>query len=209
MKRNKKKPRKRFFLIDIEQAATAMLMLAIALVFFNWPDKARTDITTTDHAIATENQSTTGSVDNVSIGKDVGMIAPDFAAPVYGSGETFVLSEHRGKTVIVNFWATWCTPCCQELPWFHVIYEKYADRLAVVAIHSDLVTDDVEGYLAGFDYSMPFALDADGSVLRAFGGSTMLPQTVVIDADGVITYNAVGSVTLETLEALIQEAGAF
>ena len=147
--------------------------------------------------------------ETAAVGAEAGMTAPEFSAPVYGSNEPFVLSEHRGKVVVVNFWATWCTPCCEELPYFDEIHEKYGDAVSVVAIHSDLVTDDVEGYLAGFDYAMPFALDADGSVLRAFGGSTMLPQTVVIDADGVITYNAVGSVTLETLEALLQEAGAF
>ena len=80
--------------------------------------------------------------------------------------------------------------------------------MAVVAIHSDLVTDDVEAYLANYDYRLPFALDETGGVIQSFGGSTMLPQTVVIDADGVITYNAVGSVTYEVLERLLTEAGA-
>lgn len=140
--------------------------------------------------------------DDTPVGKDVGMRAPDFTVPVYGQEEPFVLSAHRGKTVIVNFWATWCTPCCQELPHFDTVSRKYGDDVAVVAIHSDLVTDDVEGYLAQFDYQMPFALDEDGEVIKSFGGSTMLPQTVVIDAQGIITYNAVGSVTLEKLEAL-------
>ena len=76
----------------------------------------------------------------------------------------------------------------------------------MVAVHSELVTDDVEGYLAKFDYRLPFALDESGSVIKSFGGSTMLPQTVVIDANGIITYNTVGSVTLEKLEALLAEA---
>lgn len=141
--------------------------------------------------------------DDTPVGKDVGMRAPDFTVPVYGQEEPFVLSAHRGKTVIVNFWATWCTPCCQELPHFDAISRKYGNDVAVVAIHSDLVTDDVEGYLAQFDYQMPFALDEDGEVIKSFGGSTMLPQTIIIDAQGIITYNAVGSVTLEKLEALL------
>jgi hypothetical protein len=53
---------------------------------------------------------------------------------------------------------------------------------------------------------MPFALDATGEIIASFNGSTMLPQTVVIDANGIITYNAVGSVTYEMLERLIAEA---
>ena len=139
------------------------------------------------------------------VGHEAGMTAPDFTAPVYGGGE-FVLSGHRGKVVILNFWATWCTPCCAELPYFDEIYDKYGDEVAVVAIHSNLVTDDVEEYLGGYDYRMPFALDETGDIITSFGGSTMLPQTVVIDPNGIITYNAVGSVTCEELETLISDA---
>ena len=74
----------------------------------------------------------------------------------------------------------------------------------MVAIHSDLVTDDVQGYLDNFDYQMPFALDETGEVIKSFGGSTMLPQTIIINENGVITYNATGSVTLEKLESLLE-----
>ncbi len=76
----------------------------------------------------------------------------------------------------------------------------------MVAIHSDLVTDDVEAYLANYDYQLPFALDETGSVIQSFGGATMLPQTIVIDANGIIVYNAVGSVTYEVLENLLSQA---
>ncbi len=144
-------------------------------------------------------------VNDLPVGKEVGMVAPDFTVPIYGGGE-FTLSEHRGKTVIVNFWATWCTPCCQELPHFDELLANHADEVVIVAIHSELVTDDVEGYLSGFDYQLPFALDETGGVITSFGGSPMLPQTIVINSDGVITYNAVGSVTYAKLESLLRAA---
>jgi len=83
--------------------AVALLLLAGALVFFNLPGEPEPDPVPET------------VVNNLPVGKEVGMLAPDFTVPVYG-GEPFTLSEHRGKTVIVNFWATWCTPCCQELP---------------------------------------------------------------------------------------------
>ena len=51
---------------------------------------------------------------------------------------------------------------------------------------------------------MPFALDEDGSIIENLGGSTMLPMTVIIDQDGIITYNQVGSVTYEFLEAEVK-----
>ena len=173
--------------------AAALLVLAGALVFFNLPDEPAPD------------PVPESTVAGLPVGKEVGMLAPDFTVPVYGGGE-FTLSEHRGKTVIVNFWATWCTPCCQELPHFDELLANHPEDVAIVAIHSELVTDDVEGYLSGFDYRMPFALDETGKVITSFGGSTMLPQTIVIGADGVITYNAVGSVTYAKLESLLAAA---
>lgn len=180
----------------------ALFLLLGALWYFNQPGAAGEQ--PEPSALPTETQV---SVDeSIPIGKDAGMRAPDFSVPVYGQEEPFILSQQLGKTVIVNFWATWCTPCCQELPHFDEVYRKYGDSVAVVAIHSDLVTDDVEGYLANFDYQLPFALDADGTVIKSFGGSTMLPQTIIIDPSGVITYNAVGSVTLEKLESLLAAA---
>lgn len=179
----------------------ALVLLAGALWYFNQPESeaVQPDSAATPAVTATPE-------DDTPVGHEVGMRAPDFTVPVYGQETPFTLSEHRGETVIVNFWATWCTPCCNELPHFDEVYEKYDGSVAVVAIHSDLVTDDVEGYLAKFDYQMPFALDETGAVIKAFNGSTMLPQTIVIDPNGIITYNAVGSVTLEKLEALLAEA---
>lgn len=179
--------------------AVALAVLAGALWYFNRPEPTVTEPETPT--------ATTSAPDDTPVGNEVGMRAPDFTVPVYG-GDTFTLSEHREQVVIVNFWATWCTPCCGELPYFDQVYRNYGDAVAVVAIHSDLVTDDVEAYLANYDYQLPFALDETGGVIQSFGGSTMLPQTVVIDADGVITYNAVGSVTYEVLERLLTEAGA-
>lgn len=139
------------------------------------------------------------------IGNTVGMTAPDFTVPLY-SGSSFTLSEHRGKVVIVNFWATWCTPCCAELPHFNAMYENFGDSVSVVAIHSDLVTDDVAAYLAGYDYTLPFALDEAGEAGKLLGVSTMLPHTIIIDANGVVTYNAAGSLNYEELQALVAQA---
>ena len=174
--------------------AAAFVVLAAVLVFFNLPEE-----NTATPAVTTVESE-------LPVGGDAGMYAPDFTVPLYGeNGGEFTLSEYRGKTVVVNFWATWCGPCCEELPYFDELYKNYDDDIAVIAVHSDLVTDDVEGYLALYDYEMPFALDTDGSVIAAFGGSTMLPQTVIIDENGMVTYNAVGSLNYEKLESLIKE----
>lgn len=171
----------------------ALAILLGLLCCFNLPDTNSS--TATDPSVPETAEAETGM--------EVGMLAPDFSAPVYGSDDRFVLSDHLGKTVVVNFWATWCTPCCAELPHFDEISRQFGEDVAVVAIHSDLVTDDVDAYLSLYDYQMTFALDETGSIIQSFGGSTMLPHTVIINAEGVITYNAVGSLTLEELLALL------
>lgn len=133
------------------------------------------------------------------VGSEVGMQCPDFTVPLYG-GREFHLSETRGKVVVLNFWATWCSPCCAELPYFEQLWENYPDDVALVAIHSSLVTDDVPSYIEEMGYEMPFALDETGEVIASLGGSTMLPQTVILDREGAIVYNRIGSVTYEDLE---------
>ena len=119
--------------------------------------------------------------------------------------EYFSLSDHEGKTVVINFWATWCTPCVAELPHFDRLYREGGESLTVLAIHSGFVTEDVEAWLAGYDYAMPFALDEGEAISQSYGVSAMLPHTVIIGPDGEIIYNAPGSLNYEELTELINE----
>ncbi len=180
----------------------AIVLLAASLWLVN-RDKpgSGTDLTAAD-------MSTVSVDESIPVGWEKGMRAPDFTVPVYGSDTPFTLSSCLGQCTVINFWATWCGPCCEELPYFDDIYRRAGDRISIIAVHSSLVTDDVGAFLARYDFALPFALDTDGSVIASFGGSTMLPQTVVVDASGVIVYNAVGSMSAEKLEALLTEAGA-
>lgn len=171
----------------------ALAVLAGALAYCNGP---------WGETAAPEPTAVAAAEDELPTGPEVGQRGPDFSAPLYGGG-TFELSGMRGKVTVLNFWATWCTPCVNELPHFEKLYETYGEDVAVIAVHSDLVTEDVDAYLAGFDYTIPFALD-DSGIVAAYGGSAMLPQTIVLDRDGVVVYNQVGSVTYEQLEALVK-----
>ncbi len=173
----------------------ALVVLSILLVTVNMSEIAPPQTVQLDASDAIENA--------LPVGKEPGMLAPDFSVPLYGSNQSFKLSEHRGKIVIINFWATWCAPCVKEIPYFDAIQQQYGDAVQVVAVHSSLVTEDVEAYLSKYDYSIQFALDVDDSVIPLYGGSMMLPQTIIVDADGVVTYNAVGSLTTEKLEQLL------
>ena len=139
------------------------------------------------------------------IGHAVGQQAPDFTLTTVDN-QPFTLRDHRGQATVLNLWATWCGPCVKELPYFDRLAREHADDVAVLAIHSDLITDDVMEYLSHYDYSMPFAVDETGEVIASLGGSTMLPQTIVLDRYGVVIYNQVGSMTYEALTELAEAA---
>lgn len=173
----------------------ALTVLAGVIVYVNQPAET---------AAPAPMMEVTAVPDDTPVGKEVGMRAPDFTAPLYGAqGGTFSLMEQRGKVVVINFWATWCTPCCAELPWFQQLHDAYPEDVAVIALHSNLVTDDVQAYLDQQGYTLPFALDETGGIMTSLGGANMLPMTVILDRDGKIVYNAVGSVTWEKLESLV------
>lgn len=140
-----------------------------------------------------------------SSGYEEGQQVADFTLTTV-DGESFHLNEYQGKIVVLNLWATWCTPCVNELPHFEQLHKAHPDDVAILAIHSDLVTDNVQEYLSGYNYTFPFAIDEDGKTIASLGGSTMLPQTIVLDKNGIVTYNKVGSVTYEALETLVDEA---
>ena len=111
------------------------------------------------------------------------------------------------KVVFINLWATSCTPCKHELPYFSDLYLAQEGDIAMLVIHSSMVLDDPEEYLAGKGYAMPFATDDDDDTVAEIVGSTgTFPQTIVLNRRGEVVYNRVSSVTPEMLAALYDEA---
>ncbi len=126
----------------------------------------------------------------------------DFVLTCY-DGTEFHLAAQRGRITFISLWATWCTPCVNELPYFDQLFRDHGDEIAVIAVHSFLVTDDPVQYLSGRNFSFPFATDTENdTVQKAVGGSGTLPQTVVLNRKGEVVYNQIGSVTPEILEVL-------
>lgn len=101
-------------------------------------------------------------------------------------GKTFDLSRYKSKVVIVNFWATWCGPCREEMPALDAYYKQHRDEgLEVLAISTDVAGDlakvrDVMG-----SYSFPAALISE-SKLPGYGRIRQIPQTYVIDRQGIM-----------------------
>ena len=122
-------------------------------------------------------------------------------------GSSFHLADTRGKVVFINLWATYCTPCVQELPHFDALYQQHEGDIAMLAVHSSIVTDDPAEFLADKGWTIPFAVDTEDDMLWSIvDGSSTLPQTIVLDRNGVVIYNQKGSVTPEVLAALYEQA---
>ena len=156
-----------------------------------------------EDAAGSEEQSFESSA---PIGYEVGQQLQDFTITCL-DGSEFHLADTRGKVTFINLWATYCTPCVQELPHFSALYEEHEEDIAMIAVHSSIVTDDPAEYLASKDWAMPFAIDTDDDMLwDIVNGSTTLPQTIVLNRSGEVIYNQKGSVTPEMLAALYEQA---
>lgn len=120
---------------------------------------------------------------------------PDFALETT-EGETFRLSDHLGKDVIVmSFWATWCEPCKVELPHLEDIYQDMKEQgLVIVAVSMDEPTSvaQVAPTAQRLGLTMPVALDTDQRAVQLYNRSRNAPMTVVIDRAGRIVKQAAG-----------------
>jgi peroxiredoxin len=117
----------------------------------------------------------------------VGAAAPDFAAKS-DAGRNMRLSELRGQVVLINFWASWCSPCRQELPSLNKVYTQYRSAgFALLAVNVDDNRKDAEAMLKRLGLRFPTLFDNGKSVAKLYGVDTM-PATLVIDRDGRVRY---------------------
>ena len=135
------------------------------------------------------------------------VLAPDFT--VYDEeGNAYKLSDFYGKPIILNFWASWCGPCCAELPYFQETYDKYGDQINFLFINlTDGETETIEAakvILKKFKLSIPVYYDTDYVTVSEYKISA-IPLTIVLDAEGYITITHVGSMTRGSLKKLIAQ----
>jgi peroxiredoxin len=130
--------------------------------------------------------------------------APDFTLVTLG-GKEVQLSQFRGKPVLVNFWATWCQPCIEEMQLLQNRFEKHFPDLAVLAIEDGSSTREVSK-IASKNKTTFLILRGTEDVLRQYGVNA-LPTTFLIDAEGVIRSAYVGSFTPRSLDTELKKVG--
>lgn len=123
-------------------------------------------------------------------------VAPGTAAAPFDlktlDGRSVQLADLKGKVVLVNFWATWCGPCKEEMPAFERLRQRLdPERFALVTITTDMQRDGIKHFLANLNVQLPVLFDEDQDVSRAYLVRA-LPTTVLIDRQGTVVGRAVG-----------------
>jgi cytochrome c biogenesis protein CcmG/thiol:disulfide interchange protein DsbE len=120
------------------------------------------------------------------------------------SGREISLASLRGRAVALNFWATWCPPCKEELPAFSGAWRASRGRcLEIVAVTEESSLEDAATEARRMDVPFPVVMDPEGAVARAFR-VTGYPRTYVIDAEGKVRKIFTGKVSRERLEAALE-----
>lgn len=130
--------------------------------------------------------------------------APNFSLKT-GDGKIYELVQSKGKVVIVNFWATWCSPCRKEIPDFIEVYKMYKDQgLEIVGVSLDKGGwEKVNPFVKQNNINYPVVLD-NGTVAATFGKIQFIPTTFIIDPSGNIVDEHTGVMTKAMLEAKIK-----
>jgi peroxiredoxin len=118
-------------------------------------------------------------------------LAEDFTLATPGGG-TFKLSEHRGKVVMVNFWATWCPPCLEEMPAMERLYRQQKDAgFTLVAVSVDTDPKKIAPFIAEHKLTFTVGLDPRMDLANAYAVRA-LPSSFLVGRDGNLTALAIG-----------------
>ncbi len=123
-----------------------------------------------------------------------------------GIAENTIDPSAEGRVTIINFWGTWCTPCVNELPYFDQIATDYADRVSVIAVHTNMIIDTAPAYVGKYypDSRITFASDLESEgYYTMLGGRGTYPYTVVLDENGIVQNIFVEALHYEDLQQAV------
>lgn len=127
--------------------------------------------------------------------------APPIALTLF-SGQPWSLAAQHGKPVLVNFWASWCPPCRDEVPVLAQGYQTYHDRVVFIGVDVWDTDSDAKAFLQRYDAAYPNGADPAGRIAIDYG-LTGVPESFFVDATGRIVHHFVGPLDQTTLDSLL------
>ena len=109
------------------------------------------------------------------------------------SSQSWALADLRGRAVLINFWASWCEPCRQEIPSLQRLAASRAQELKVLTVNFKDAPSSAEQFMAQTGVQLPVLRDGDGALARQWG-VRVFPSTVLIDSDGVVRSTVRGAI---------------
>src|SRR3989338_5641489 len=139
--------------------------------------------------------------DYKNTGITIGKNAPDFELETL-EGKRAKLSDYRGKKVILNFWASWCPPCREEMPEFQRIYSENQDKIVVLGVNLQESKENAELFVKKLGITFPILLDPNAQVKDMYNVFTQ-PVAYFIDSNGKIVDKKFGPLTNEEINVKI------
>lgn len=131
---------------------------------------------------------------------------PDIEFSRLGSGEPDRLGAYRGRPLVINFWASWCTPCLAELPRFEQAYQAHQEQVTFLGLNLQDSPASAAQVVTDTGLSYPLGIDPDGRLFQALGGFAM-PTTLFVAADGAVLERHTGELSAEQLVDKLQAHG--
>ena len=150
----------------------------------------------------TETPETTSQTTASNEGLAIGAKAPDFELKTL-AGETVKLSNLKGKKVMLNFWATWCPPCKEEMPAMEKLSKQAGKDVVILAVNIDPQLD-VQGFINENKITFPIPLDKADKVNETYQVLS-IPTTYFIDSKGIIQNKYTGSMTLDVMKDFLNK----
>jgi thiol-disulfide isomerase/thioredoxin len=134
---------------------------------------------------------------------------PAHLQAVLMDGEEFDIKKHRGKVVVVNFWATWCPACRAEFPAWQRVYDDYQDRdFEMILVSIDRKKDDLDKFMKTTKYTIPIGWRFDDREDDGFPKIRKTPTTYFVDRDGNVAMEKLGRIgetkLRRTLDGLLE-----
>ena len=187
--------------MDIGRAGLTVLVLAAiaaALAFFSLQSSPGTQETSGYVSFNSEKLKLGAS----SEAAELGGRAPDFTL-LSTDGQTISLSQFKGQTILINFWASWCVPCRTEMPDLEEAFrDKGAQGLQVLAVNLQEAQGPARNFATRYGLTFPILLDQDGTVGRSYR-LTGLPESWLVDSSGILREHKIGAFSKAELEGLL------